>query len=105
MFRLAKKSKGGLCKDSDDSLFNGKLKFLPGRIRRVSFVANSILLKVNQPNPRAMIMSICSLGQLLHIACLCNPLLSSCGPHQISVEDYGVVDREVVDRGVLGRSM
>ena len=61
MFRLAKKSKGGLCKDSDDSLFNGKLKFLPGRIRRVSFVANSIMFNVNQPNLKPMSMPICLL--------------------------------------------
>ena len=48
----------------------------------MSFVANSILLNVNQPHPNPMTMPICSLGQLLLIACLCNSLLASCGQQQ-----------------------
>ena len=58
-------------------------KFLPERSRRVSFVANSILFNVNQPNPKPMTMPICSLVQLLRITCLFTSQLASCDPPQI----------------------
>ena len=60
-FRLAVQSKCEVCIDISHSLFDGRPKFLPGRSRRVSFVANLILFNVNQPNPNPMTMSICSL--------------------------------------------
>ena len=49
----------------------------------MSFVANSILFNVNQPNSKPRTIHICSLGQLLLIACLCTSLLASCGSPQI----------------------
>ena len=82
-FHLAKLSKGEVCIDAGHSLLNGRPKFLPGRSRRVSFVANSILFNVNQPNTKHMTMPIYSLGKLLCIAYLCTSLLASCGPPQI----------------------
>ena len=60
-FRLATQSKGEVCIDASHSLSNGRPKFLPGRSRRVSFVANLILFNVNQSNPKPMTMPICSL--------------------------------------------
>ena len=66
-----------------DSLFNGRPKILPGGSRRVSFVANSSLLNVNQPNPKPMTMPICLLGLLLRVACLCHSFITLCGPQQI----------------------
>ena len=60
-FRLATKSKGKVCIYAGHSLFNVRPKFLPGRSRRVSFVANSILFNFNQRNPNPMTMAICSL--------------------------------------------
>ena len=61
MSRLAKQFKGEACRDAGHSLFNGRPHFLPGRSQRVSFVANSIQLNVNQPNPKHMTMPICLL--------------------------------------------
>ena len=81
--RLATQSKGEVCRDVRRSLLDGRPKFLPGRSRRVSFVANPILFNVNQRKSKPMNMSIYSLGQLMSIACLCASLLASCGTLQI----------------------
>ena len=81
--RLAKQSKGEVCFDVVDYLFNGRPKILPGRSPRVFFVANSILFNVNQPNPKPMTIPICPLDLLLRVACLCNSPLASCGSQQI----------------------
>ena len=62
MFRLATQFKGKVYIDAGHSQFNGKPKLLPGKIRRVSFIANSILFNVNQPNPKPTTIPIRSLG-------------------------------------------
>ena len=82
-FRLATQFKGKVFIDAGRSLFNGRPKLLPGRSRRVSFVAHSVMFNVNQPNLKPMTMSIRSLGQLLRIAYLCHSPFASRGPQQI----------------------
>ena len=82
-FRLAKQSKGKVCRESSQFLFNRRPKIMSGGGRRVSFVANSIMFNVNQPSPNRMTLPICLLGQLLCTACLCHSSLTSCGPQQI----------------------
>ena len=99
MFRLAKQSKGGVCRDVGDSLFNGRPKILPGRSRRVSFVVDLILFNVNQLNPKHMAMPICSPD-------LCCVRLSISFTSCITwfTADTRVADRSVVDSSLVDRS-
>ena len=99
-FLLATQSKGEVCRDAGHSLFDGRTKILPGRSRRVSFVANLIMFDANQPNPKPMTMPIGSLGQPLRIAVYVIHFL-----HHVVHSRHSIMDREVVESGVVNRSM